>query len=130
MAISPSDFYQQAVILQRKAIGTGGDCADLRSCISRAYYGAFLTARDAKNLSSVGHSGHKEVLSAYKASSDPKDTIIHNSLRDLKELRKMADYDVHRNCTAKNGNDAMAYAGKVIRLLNANPAPAANTTAP
>ncbi|HEX5806109.1 MAG TPA: hypothetical protein VFY31_07220 [Macromonas sp.] len=116
MAISPADFYQLAGILQRQS--KGGDDAALRSCISRAYYSAFLGARDARQLSSTGRTGHKDVISHYRKVNNPAYTAIANSLEDLKDLREKADYDVHLNCTTKDGTDAMTQASKVKKLLN------------
>lgn len=116
MAITPADIHQLAVILQRQS-NDGADSAALRSCISRAYYGALLSARDARQLSTVGAGGHDNVIDHYKNTGDPIDRAIADSLRVMKRLRKKADYDLNEDCTKQEGGDAMIQASKVKGFL-------------
>jgi len=55
-----------------------------RVIIGRAYYAAFLTARDQANQKGTGARIHNEVITHYRA----KDSYISNKLSDLKRMEK------------------------------------------
>lgn len=93
------------------------DETSIRTSMSRAYYGAFLEARDAKNLSSSGSNGHQVVISAYFGTGQPVDKAISSSLRKLKGLREKADYEPHAACSKLDAQDAITEAEKVLRAL-------------
>lgn len=97
------------------------DEASIRTSVSRAYYGAFLEARDAKGLSSVGRDGHKVVITAYVNTGHPADRVISASLRTLKQLREKADYDSQSTCSKKDALDAITEAEKVLKALGIKP---------
>lgn len=97
------------------------DEASVRTSISRAYYGAFLEARDAIGASSKGDRGHSEVISAYSGRGSVNDTLIARSLRSMKKLREKADYDAHLVCTKRDAEDAMSEAKKVLKSLGVPP---------
>lgn len=118
MAFSPVTFYTLAQTLRRQS---NGDGPQLRACISRAYYGAFLTARDHENLSSIGQGGHWDVIWHYKHHSDKKFKAVGDSLADLKGLREIADYEPQSTCSTQDGDEAMNLAIKVLKLLGVKP---------
>ena len=73
--------------------------AKQRTAVSRAYYAAFLTARE--RLREVPHFGpvkrhgaHDNVLKALIRSGDPVLTPIGRTLSDLRDMREAADYDL------------------------------------
>lgn len=91
MAINPQDLVQYAYELYCEM---GNTCCELRSrtVVNRAYYGAFLTARDHAGITTSGGSIHAEVISYYQAKKMGK---IGNNLDSLKRLRQKADYQPH-----------------------------------
>lgn len=92
------------------------DEASVRTSMSRAYYGAFIEARNAKGLSSIGGNGHQTVISAYQG-----DRIISGALRRLKSLRERADYEPQSPCSRKDAQDAITEAEKVLKALGVKP---------
>lgn len=118
MAYSPATFYTLAQTLRRQS---NGDGAQLRACISRAYYSAFLTARDHAGLSSFGEGGHWDVIKRYRKHEILKLRPIGDSLADLKELREIADYEPDTDCSLQDGDAALLLAIKVLKLLNVRP---------
>lgn len=119
MGFTAESFYRLATLLQRQS--QGDDDAQLRTCISRAYYGAFLTARDHCQKSSQGRRGHAEIIEHYLKSDNEREQLIGSDLDTLKSLRVQADYRVDMACTTQDGNDAMRLAGKLLRLLKTLP---------
>lgn len=117
MSFTAVDFYALAdeLILQSK-----GDDAKLRSGISRAYYGALISARDAKKISTVGTTGHSQLINTYRAGSFAE-KVIGDSLADLKKLREVADYEPKTPCPTTNGTLAITYASKILKGLGITP---------
>lgn len=115
-----------------------GDDAPLRSCISRAYYGALIVARDAVQppISTFGKGSHKAVIDHYRVrgKANPKDKIISDALANLKDLREIADYEPTTACKPTDGHKAMTESSKVLKTLgafpNPNPPPAAAAPPP
>lgn len=114
MAFTAVDFYHLACELREAA---NGDDAKLRSAISRAYYAAFLAARDKANISSKGTDGHSRVIKHY--SQKPTDAVVANWLKDLKMDREAADYDMSKVCTGRTGGKSVGTARKVLEHLKA-----------
>jgi uncharacterized protein (UPF0332 family) len=114
MAFTAVDFYHLACELRASA---NGDDAKLRSAISRAYYAAFLVARDKANISSKGAEGHSGVIKHY--SQKPIDSVVANWLRGLKMNREAADYDLSKVCTGITGGKSIGMARKVLEHLKA-----------
>ena len=73
-------------------------------------------ARDAKGASSVGQTGHKDVINKYQA-GDAKQQAIADSLKSLKKLREKADYEPQTPCARADGTDAVSQSAKVLKLL-------------
>jgi len=116
-AFSPGSFCAFAKTLRHR---WDADEASIRTSMSRAYYGAFLEARDAKGLSSVGRDSHKRVLDAYGGTT-PADQVISSSLRKLKSLREKADYEPQTTCSKSDAHDALTEADKVLKVLSVRP---------
>lgn len=116
MAFTPNEFYTFALGLQQ---GLLGDCAALRSSISRAYYGAFITARDHYGVTSRGRDGHEQVLTAMKANAHGQ--LIADNLQKLKELRERADYQPTANMTVNDTHKAISHSKKVLQTLGKLP---------
>jgi uncharacterized protein (UPF0332 family) len=114
MAFTAVEFYHLACELREAA---NGDDAKLRSAISRAYYAAFLVARDKANISSRGADGHSRVIKHY--SQIPTDAVVANWLNDLKMDRQAADYDLSQVCTGRIGGKSVGTARKVLEHLKA-----------
>ena len=116
MAFIPNEFYTFALSLQSSL---HGDCAALRSSISRAYYGAFITARDHHGVTSRGRDGHEQVLTAMKVNAQGQ--MLADTLQQLKNLREKADYQPQTNLTLSDTNKAISYSKKVLQTLGKMP---------
>lgn len=114
---APLSFFTLA---QQLRSASSKDDAELRSAISRAYYAAFLVARDAKGMSSRGVSGHAAVIDTFMTGNGA-DIAIGNRLSTLKKLREKADYETRSCCTGKDGANALLTAQKILMDLNALP---------
>jgi len=68
-----------------------------RVIVGRAYYAAFLAARDAANR--TGARIHNDVIAYYHGS---KNTYVGNKLADLKRLREQADYELNKPISIPN----------------------------
>lgn len=95
--MEPSEFLETA-----KNLLAGHREGDWRSGASRAYYAAFLTFRKlfqerlARELARVNQKkpSHKWVIRVLRACSDPEVKRLGDMLRDLKEERQNADYEL------------------------------------
>lgn len=122
MAFSPAEFYTIAGELRLKASQDG---PHLRTLISRAYYGALIVARDAKQLPTKGEGGHERVINAY-----PNGSMVSDNLRTLRRLREKADYEPKTNLTGNDGQVALSCARRVLQSLQAMPAAKTVATPP
>lgn len=125
MAFSPAAFYTFADELRLKATADG---AQLRTLISRAYYGALIEARDAKGLPTKGIGGHERVIQAYMGNAS--DQVVADKLKDLRQLREKADYLPTANLTSADGLKALSSCKKVLVALNRLPIPPSPPDAP
>ena len=111
----PLDFFRLAQQLGQ----SGADDRELRTAVGRAYYAAFLIARDRTNVT-VTHGAHKAVGRAVKNSPGHKSTA--SQLNSLRRLRTVADYQElpndpsDRNWTA-NWQTAEAIAIRILPRL-------------
>ena len=116
MAFTPNEFYTFALSLQRSL---HGDCAALRSSISRAYYGAFITARDHYGVTSRGRDGHEQVLKAMRGNAHGD--LAADNLQRLKDLREKADYQPQIDMTVNDTHKAISHSKKVLHSLGKLP---------
>lgn len=117
MAFSPAGFYTVAEELRLKAQADG---PHLRTLISRAYYGALIEARNARNVSTQGKSGHSAVINAYD-SGGAQDDAVRDALRNLRRLREVADYEPGKNLSANDANVALASCKRVLSIVGTLP---------
>lgn len=119
MAFQPASYLELAHELAPRATQDG---PHLRALISRAYYAAFIVARDSKNVSSRGPNGHSDVINRYKApiSTSAQHRIGHR-LESLRDLRRTADYEPQSTMTAGDGIRALKLSEQVLLALNAWP---------
>ncbi|WP_422667058.1 HEPN domain-containing protein [Billgrantia montanilacus] len=93
------------------------DQHQMRSVVNRAYYAAYITARDfceAKGFQGSG-SSHQRVIEALKGK--PQWRATANRLQQMKELRHQADYDWQNPMRLRDAQSAMKTSQKVIEAL-------------
>lgn len=94
------------------------DEATERAIISRAYYGAFNSARDRLGARISGNiSIHFQVIQAYKASNDKLERTVGSWLDSLRRQRVKADYEADFNPRGA-GKRALTEARKVLDKLS------------
>lgn len=91
--------WSEYLNLARKLAGTDanpGNEAELRSAISRAYYAAFITARnylrDRDNIRIPRERSHQFVINQFRESSDNYRAKLGRRLLRLRNYRVSADY--------------------------------------
>lgn len=87
-----------------------------RNVINRAYYGAFLTARDQAGITSSAKSVHQAVVKHYSKI----DSKLSNNLDVLKRDRQIADYQPRSNVTYKDAESSCKRAKRILTSLNNN----------
>lgn len=85
-----------------------------RVIIGRAYYAAFLAARDQANQKGTGARIHSEVIAHYRG----KDSYISNKLADLKRLREQADYKLDNSVSISDINTSLKGSRAILIKLN------------
>lgn len=78
--------------------------ANLRSAISRAYYGVFLFARDLANIDDESSTVHADTGRYY---DDSGEHDIAEGLRQLRLQRNVADYKTERRVTRRQSDEAL-----------------------
>lgn len=114
-AFNPADFFALAEQLYESYKTAAG----YRATIGRAYYAAFLSARNQAGISSRGQNGHEKVIEHYqsKSSSNPKFAAIRNRLDDLRTRRTDADYECEKNIESKDAGKAISLSRNIIEGL-------------
>ena len=110
MTMTPADFLTAAEKVAASASSEG----DRRTAIGRAYYAAFLEAREKAGLSNTRESVHKEVadwIFAHVPGHTPQ------KFQSLHALRIRADYRLNDTLAASAMNDAIRYSKQVIKAL-------------
>lgn len=93
--------------------------AQMRSAISRAYYGAFCLCRKQKGLSTDRRADiHNRIISLYKSSGDRTEYSIGHFLDGLRKKRNDADYDGFYSPTFPMTNMHIKNAKNIVTLLN------------
>jgi len=85
-----------------------------RVIVGRAYYAAFLAARDQANQKGTGARIHSEVITHYRT----KDSYISNKLADLKRLREQADYNLDNSVSISDINTSLKGSRAILIKLN------------
>lgn len=112
--MNPIDFYRLAVELYSD---TATSQAKLRTAIGRAYYSAFLCARDRMSLEGVKQDVHKQVINKYHSTGNQQDTLLANNLEDLRALRTDADYRCKTDVTRRNAGKSLGLSKKILTQL-------------
>jgi uncharacterized protein (UPF0332 family) len=105
----PVDFYHLASKLHTDA----SDESALRSSVSRAYYAAFLWAREKAGVTSQGGNIHEKVINHYQL----KKKSISNRLADLRQRHNDADYNLKKRVTNRNSGEALRLSKKIMEDL-------------
>lgn len=109
--MDPLEFYKLAVYLIKNPMENHD--ATIRTCISRAYYAAFLVARDKAGIKNSGGSVHKDVREHY-LSTNP---TLHNRLKNLFQRRSGADYNMARFHSDREAGIAINICKDIIKEL-------------
>lgn len=116
MACNPVDFYRLASWLYSQPALHNE--AHVRTIISRAYYGAFLVARDKAGITNTSYNVHKQVQTHY---SNAKKTTLANRLDDLRVKRNRADYHMDETMTSRDSGMACKLATNILQELGVTP---------
>jgi len=108
----PIEFLELAKTINTQAYNKE---ANARSAVSRAYYAAFLTAREALGGKSLkGENIHKLVFDCLSN----RHSLAADDLKSLRRLRNKADYDLSITVTAKDSALAIKIAEGIIQDLS------------
>jgi uncharacterized protein (UPF0332 family) len=118
MAFEPVQFYELASALYSEE---RDDEATRRTVVSRAYYSAFLAARERAGLRSTGGQVHEAVIRHFQ---ERRDHRLANRLHDLRRQRNQADYDLHIPVTSLQAGAALKQARALLERLQVLPQPA------
>ena len=117
MPIAPPDFLQVAIDLKAGKTLDPREPRD-RTIVGRAYYAAFLAARDAVRVAYNDpkyRPKHARLVNGLAASNDPVVAQLGLRLQTLKGLRHRADYDIHLSVSAIDAALMCATAAAVIK---------------
>ncbi|MBR8366923.1 HEPN domain-containing protein [Burkholderia sp. AU19243] len=112
MACEPREFLAVARELHQGAQNT--EEAKLRSAISRAYYAAFLYARDAACIADLSSTVHALTRQHYSKIGEAKVALRLDSLR---VSRNDADYEMALSFNKIKSNHAIDIAQRVIEHI-------------
>lgn len=111
MAFNPFEFYRLAAEMLPPS--DAPDEARARSCISRAYYGAFLAAREHAGIRNGTVQVHEQTIQHY-VSHLPR---VGNRLKDLRNSRNQADYELGQPCPRREAGEALRLAQAIFKDL-------------
>lgn len=109
MSFKPVDFYYLAGWLYKQQ--TSYSEALTRTVISKAYYGAFLEARDKAGITDKSPGVHQKVHDYYSKAGK---LALANRLDELRIKRNEADYDTTLTITSRDSGKALAQTKKVL----------------
>ncbi len=115
MAIDPRELVRYAQDLYKANRDEIDREVQLRTAINRAYYGAFLTARDSAGISFSQANVHIAVASHYR---DEKNGIVANNLDSLKRLRQKADYEPGIQIGVSEAKTSCSTAQRIVNEIN------------
>jgi|GEM_PF-1454297 len=122
MAINPQDMVNFAFDLYQNNKSTSDNTADnqpkeieFRVVVNRAYYGAFLTARDFANVLTKSGSVHSAVIKHFESN---RIGIVSNNLLSLKKLRTKADYEPCLTLTEQDAKTSCRLANKIVKEID------------
>jgi hypothetical protein len=91
--------------------------AELRSAVSRAYYGTFNQCRIYKGYNTKTFDIHQKVISEFKTSDSTEEMTIGNHLDSLRIVRNDADYNGFYKPQISKTKNHIILSKKVIELL-------------
>lgn len=110
MAFGPIDFYSLAGWLFTQKSPHDEACA--RAIISRAYYGAFLEARNKAGIADKSSVVHRIVHDHYFRNGHQ---ALANRLDDLRIKRNDTDYDTDKVITSMDSGKALKLAKRILQ---------------
>lgn len=108
----PVDFYRFASWLYAKKADNAPEELS-RAIIGRAYYAAFLAAREAAKVQGSGARIHNEVIAHWLQ----RNTTISNRLRDLKLRREQADYKLDPKLGDREAGESLCLCENILLAL-------------
>lgn len=118
MTIDPKDLADYAFDLYNQCKPVPCSELEIRTIINRAYYGAFLTARDFSGVQNTSGSIHREVIEHYQNKHIGR---VSNNLDSLKRLRQKADYELDSTLSERDAKTSCRTANTIIAEINALP---------
>jgi uncharacterized protein (UPF0332 family) len=110
--VDPIAFYSQAQ--EWFDSGDAEISVTARSIVSRAYYAAFLVARDKASLGEdESFEIHRRVLNYYEQHKPD----LANQLFQLRRLRTDADYKMQKQCVRKQAREALERSRAILKSL-------------
>lgn len=110
MTFNPVDYYSLVSWLYKQK--TPHEEACIRTIVSKAYYSAFLEARNRAGIIYDSGGVHKKVRQYYY---DKGKITLANWLDDLRIIRNNADYDTARTLTHRDSQKALTLASKILQ---------------
>ncbi len=114
--MNPEDFFKTAEFLNSDTSLE----ANLRSSISRSYYGIFLYFREyleskgIRKIKEPKRQVHEFVRKTFRGSNSIFGSKLADKLKDLKQSREDADYDLKRSFTIDDSEIVLELAQKAI----------------
>ncbi len=118
--------WEEYLLLANKLLESRGIFAPAEACtrtaISRAYYAAFISARDLaarrrKIILNIRKSVHRQVRNFFEESNDKDYVMIGALLKSLARKRNMADYDSVMTDSGKEAEGSVRLATDILALL-------------
>lgn len=116
MVFNPVDFYYFADWLYTQQ--NQHSEARARAIISKAYYGAFLEARNKAGITDKSSGIHKKVRDHYFNNGH---SAIANRLDDSRIKRNGADYDTALAISSRDSGMALKLAKKILEEIGVTP---------
>lgn len=116
--MSPWEFLSTATMLRQNTAE-----ANLRSCVSRAYYSMFHAAqsfaerRYPDRYVGRGAAVHERLIQAFQSSNDIAARNVGYALNAMRTLRSRADYELHKPVTERDADDALKRAHDFKELI-------------
>ncbi len=106
---NPVEFYRFSGVLYQDNTGE----VIYRVIVGRAYYSAFLCARESAGIGNSGADVHKKVIEYFKS----KNRTISNQLKELKDLRHLADYELTSKVEKRSAGESLRLAKSILISL-------------
>jgi uncharacterized protein (UPF0332 family) len=111
LLFDPSLFYRFAGDLYQAADATE---VTFRTIVGRAYYAAFLAARNQALIQTSGSNIHDQTITHYR---NARRSAIASRLDDLRRIRNDCDYDCQKTVDRRMAGEALKTASKVLADL-------------